>query len=65
MELAGILVTHQHPDHIGSITELLNRHDIPQYGPADINLVSHPLGNGDKLWLADVDFSVLAVPGHT
>ena len=65
LELAGILVTHQHPDHIGGITELLNRHDIPVYGPADINLVSHPLGNGDKLWLADVDFSVLAVPGHT
>ncbi len=65
LNLAGILVTHQHPDHIGGIPRLLKDSNVPVYGPADIDLVSNPVAEGDSLQLADVTIQVLEVPGHT
>ena len=65
LELAGILATHQHPDHIGGIPALLKHQAVPVYGPADIGLVDHPLDDGDSLELAGANFEVMAVPGHT
>ncbi len=65
LNLAGILVTHQHPDHIGGIPKLLADHDVPVYGPADIGVVSNPVTEGDSLQLAGVTIRVLSVPGHT
>lgn len=65
-DLAGILVTHQHPDHIGGIPQLLNHYPgIPVYGPADISLVNQPVREGDRVTAAGINFEVIAVPGHT
>ena len=65
-DLVGILVTHQHPDHIGGIPQLLEHYpDIPVVGPADIPLVSQPVKEGDCVTAAGTEFEVLAVPGHT
>ena len=65
-DLAGILVTHQHPDHIGGIPQLLEHFpDIPVFGPADIALVTQPVKEGDCVSAAATEFEVLAVPGHT
>lgn len=65
LELAGILVTHQHPDHIAGIPALLEHRSVPVYGPADISVVSHPVSDGDTLDIAGETFEVIAVPGHT
>lgn len=65
LELAGIVVTHQHLDHIGGIAQLLETYPVPVYGPADIAQVNQPVTDGEQLQLAGTRFQVLAVPGHT
>lgn len=65
LDLAGILVTHHHADHIGGIGKLLQGRDVPVYGPASIDQVSRPVAEGDSLNLAGTTFNVMAVPGHT
>jgi hydroxyacylglutathione hydrolase len=68
LSLAGILVTHHHPDHIGGIDRLLSRHQVPVYGPGggSVPQVSNPVDDGDALTLDNgISFKVIAVPGHT
>ena len=67
LELAGILITHHHPDHTGGIKALLANNDVPVYGPDSANIpqISHRLYEGDCISLADTNFSVLEIPGHT
>ncbi len=69
LQLAGILITHHHADHIGGVNALLQQRDIPVYGPlsSKIPAVSRPLADGDLLTLdgGEISFRVLAVPGHT
>ena len=67
LELSGILITHHHPDHTGGIKDLLTNNDVPVYGPDSANIpqISHRLYEGDCIRLADTDFSVLEIPGHT
>jgi len=70
LELAAILLTHHHGDHIGGVADLLGR--WPQarvYGPRDrrIRLVTDPVGEGDRIsppGLATA-LRVIEVPGHT
>lgn len=68
LELAGILVTHHHPDHIGGIDQLLTKHPVPVHGPAggSVPQVSDPVNEGDTVILDNgCRFKVMAVPGHT
>lgn len=68
LNLAGILVTHHHGDHIGGIQELTAERDIPVYGPDSRNIpfITQPLSEGDTIRLGgQFDFQVMAVPGHT
>ncbi|RFA30859.1 hydroxyacylglutathione hydrolase [Alkalilimnicola ehrlichii] len=69
MTLAGILVTHHHPDHVGGVRELLEHFPVPVYGPAQESIpgLTDPLGEGDTVALEalDLHFTVLDVPGHT
>ena len=58
MELAAILVTHKHADHVGGIRELRAHYgDIPVYGPAHepIPEITHRLSDGDRLVIEAVD----------
>jgi hydroxyacylglutathione hydrolase len=69
LSLVAILLTHHHADHIGGVPDLLERFDVPVYGPQleKIATVAYPLTEGDTVTISKpgLEFSVLDVPGHT
>ncbi len=69
LELAAILATHHHPDHVGGIPELLRANPCPVYGPRNepIPTLTHPVSEGDTVRIPEIgaEFSVLDIPGHT
>ncbi len=68
LELAGILITHHHPDHTGGIDRLLDLYPVPVYGPDSdgIPQITHRLRQDDQLSLGErLQFRVIEVPGHT
>jgi hydroxyacylglutathione hydrolase len=69
LQLAAILATHHHPDHVGGIPELLAAHRVPVYGPKGepIATLTHPVAEGDTVPIPELGLtlSVLDIPGHT
>src|SRR5258708_17804893 len=69
LRLAAILATHHHADHVGGIAELLQKYQVPVYGPRNepIATLTHPVSEGDTVSIPElgVSFSVLDIPGHT
>jgi hydroxyacylglutathione hydrolase len=69
LELAAIVNTHHHGDHVGGNRALLARSQVPVFGPARETIpgVTRVLAEGDTFSLPGIglDLSVLDVPGHT
>ncbi|HEV7489179.1 MAG TPA: hydroxyacylglutathione hydrolase, partial [Rhodanobacteraceae bacterium] len=69
LELAAVLLTHHHPDHIGAADALIAGRPIPVYAPHDerIGLAAHRVAHGDRVELQHplLRFDVIGVPGHT
>lgn len=69
LSLVAILVTHHHGDHVGGNHELLEKFDVPVYGPRQESIpgLTHPVAEGSTVRIPalDLDFQVLDVPGHT
>ncbi len=70
LQLAGILVTHHHPDHVGGVDALrplLAATGGVVHGPARERIPAPfvPLAGGDTVELLGLRFEVLDVPGHT
>jgi hydroxyacylglutathione hydrolase len=69
LELAAILATHHHPDHVGGVPALLERWRVPVYGPRNepIATLTRPVSEGDAVAVPELDLtlSVLDIPGHT
>ena len=67
--LDSILVTHHHGDHVGGVAALVERYQVPVYGPAHESIPGRSVAvtGGDTVTLAGLglEFSVLDVPGHT
>lgn len=63
----AILVTHHHADHVGGIRGILQQFCIPVVGPQEIDLVTHPVKEGDTYYLQAFNrhLEVLEIPGHT
>ncbi len=68
LDIAAILITHHHPDHIGGLTELKQHLDVPVYGPDDkrISGVDTHVGEGDCIKLEGfAPLHVWHLPAHT
>jgi len=67
LELAAILVTHHHPDHVGGIAELRDLLRGPVFGPARERIPEpfEPLRDGEHIKALGLQFEVIDVPGHT
>jgi hydroxyacylglutathione hydrolase len=69
LELAVILVTHHHADHIGGVAALADRFHVPVYGPAGEAIPGRTVAlvEGDEVVLPALGlrFRVFDVPGHT
>ncbi len=67
LQLAAILVTHHHADHVGGIDALRAATAAPVYGPAGESLPEpvQRMDEGDTLQLLGLRWQVLNVPGHT
>ena len=65
----AILVTHHHGDHTGGVGELVERFNIPAYGPRNERIPArdHPVGDGDAVEIPEIGarFEVMETPGHT
>ena len=69
LELAALIITHHHADHIGGVKELLAGRTIPVYGPHDPRVpdATQRLSEGESLTLPHfgITLTVIEVPGHT
>lgn len=69
LTLSALLITHHHGDHTNGIDGILERHDIPVWGPDDqrIPQVDRPVHDGEQIKLnaPELNLEVLSIPGHT
>ena len=69
LELAAILNTHHHADHVGGNAALLRRWKVPVFGPRDERIaeVTGRVGDGDRVRLPHfgIELEVIEIPGHT
>jgi hydroxyacylglutathione hydrolase len=69
LEIACILLTHHHADHIGGVERLVSASGAPVFGPQDPRIPgqARSLCEGDAIELPGLglEFEVIEVPGHT
>ena len=69
LELAAILLTHHHRDHVGGVGTLLDRFSVPVIGPKNepIEHLTRKVSEGERVEVSAIGarFDVLDIPGHT
>ena len=66
-DVASILITHRHSDHIGGVASLARRVNcsVRAFGTEPIDGVEvEPLADGDRIEVGSVNLEVLHTPGH-
>ena len=67
--LDTILITHHHHDHVGGVADLVERYGCTVTGPRSEQAKLPPIATGwaegDTGGTGDLEFRVIAVPGHT
>jgi hydroxyacylglutathione hydrolase len=66
LEIAHIIETHNHADHLSGRGRLLEATGAPIYVPerAQVEYEHEPLADGDAIELGDVRITAFAMPGH-
>ncbi|WP_166359453.1 hydroxyacylglutathione hydrolase [Pseudomonas akapageensis] len=66
-QLSDILITHHHNDHVGGVKQLKSATGARVYGPAAENIPARDvaLNDNDRVSVLDLEFRIIAVPGHT
>lgn len=67
LQLAAILVTHHHADHVGGVAALREATGAVVYGPARERIPEPfiPVTEGDQVQALGLSFKIMDVPGHT
>ena len=69
LNVAAILLTHHHWDHINGVEGILQKCPAPVYGPAKsfLPFCNRPVVGGETITIpeAELHFNVLEIPGHT
>ena len=70
LDLAAILITHHHSDHVGGLHQLKERYpNVDVFGPVNpkISGITKRVGEDNAIRIAalELDFSVMETPGHT
>lgn len=69
LKLAGLLLTHHHPDHIGGVDRILDQHPAPAWGSHDPRMPGrmNRCAEGERIAVPELrlEFQVFETPGHT
>lgn len=62
--LDRVVLTHQHPDHVAELEDVVAAFDPEVHAMDEHRLRSHELRPGETVPLGDEDFEVVPTPGH-
>lgn len=63
--LDAVLLTHTHPDHVGTVESVVEAFDVEVWGfDPDHELVDNALSDGGTVRAGDESYAVLYTPGH-
>ncbi len=67
LQLAGVLITHHHFDHVGGLAQLISQFDPVVIGPVNpaVEGITQRVTAGDQVSVLGETYEVLEVPGHT
>ncbi len=65
----AIFITHHHGDHTGGVSRLVEKYQLPVYGPTNESIpnITHPLAEKQTISFntMGLSFEIMDVPGHT